>query len=145
MKNLSLTFFLGIAALLASVGSGFASDLPDCIKSAKVWNNCFGTWISTSGNKYVGEFKGDNPHGQGTYTTADGVKYVGEYKDGYQDGKGILTWDGFKYVGEFKDDNPYGQGTSTFANGNKYVGEFKDGKKHIITVLLLIFLYIYIS
>ena len=134
MKNLSLTFCLAIAALLASVGSGFASDLPDCIKSAKVWNNCFGTWISTSGNKYVGEFKGDNPHGQGTYTTADGVKYVGEYKNGKRHGHGTYTQkDGSKHVGEFRDDTPSGHGTFTFGSnskwaGYKYVGEFKNGR-----------------
>ena len=80
MKNLSLTFCLGIAALLGSVGSGFASDLPDC-PSSGYFHNCFGTYTFADGNKYVGEWKDDNKNGQGTYTWANGEKYVGEWKD----------------------------------------------------------------
>ncbi|MDA9949689.1 trypsin-like peptidase domain-containing protein [Paracoccaceae bacterium] len=151
MKNLSLTFCLGIAALLANVGSGFASDLPPC-PSSGYKNNCFGTFTFASGNKYVGEVKDNKKHGQGTFTWADGNKYVGEFKDNkrtvqgtytyangdkyvgeYRDGKrnGQGTYiyaSGDKYVGEYKDDDQHGQGTYTWANGNKYVGEFRDGQ-----------------
>ena len=66
MKNLSLTFCLVIAALLASVGSGFASDLPDCPEyrhpTKSPWINCFGTFTWSDGDKYVGEFKDDEQH-----------------------------------------------------------------------------------
>ena len=31
-----------------------------------------GTFISAGGDKYVGEFKDDNYHGQGTLTSANG-------------------------------------------------------------------------
>jgi hypothetical protein len=63
MKNLSLTFCLVIAALFGSVGGGFAgSDLPDCIKSAKVWNNCFSTETWENG-EYSGERKNNDKLG----------------------------------------------------------------------------------
>ncbi|MDB2423615.1 hypothetical protein N9X05_16885 [Paracoccaceae bacterium] len=137
MKNLSLTFCLAIAALFGSVGSGFASDLPDCsgspTNSASVmanWTNCFGV-ISLGGIKYVGEFKDGSPDGKGTVQYSTGDKYTGQWKSGRaKHGRGTLTWaNGNKYVGEFKDDKTDGQGTLTFANGDKYIGEFKDGKQ----------------
>ena len=82
-------------------------------------------------DKYVGEFKDGEMHGQGTFIFADGNKLVGQWKDGGLHGQGTYTWpSGTKYVGEFKDGKQHGQGTSTWANGNKYVGEFKDGKQH---------------
>ncbi len=96
---------MGFALLLLSSTEGWS--LPPCPESG-VWNNCFGTYTTADGTKYVGEWKDDKSHGQGTETYASGDKYVGEFKDG----------------------NFHGQGTYTRANGNKYVGEFKDGKRH---------------
>ena len=70
-----------IAALFGSVGGGFAgSDLPDCIKSAKLWNNCFGTETWENG-EYSGEWKNNDKHGQGTYTFASGTVEEGIWKD----------------------------------------------------------------
>ena len=54
MKNLSLTFYLAIAALFGNVGVGFASDLPLCEESAEIWNKCFGASTYASGDEYVG-------------------------------------------------------------------------------------------
>jgi len=82
-----------------------------CVGSyeASTWTNCVGTLsVSSSGQTYVGEFKGGKANGQGTLTFADGAKYVGELKD----------------------NNFNGQGTLTAPNGNKYVGEFRNGKFH---------------
>ena len=63
MKNLSLKICLVIATLFGSVGGGFAgSDLPDCIKSAKVWNNCFSTETWENG-EYSGERKNNDKLG----------------------------------------------------------------------------------
>ena len=90
--------FVGLILLFFSVGC-FA--LPDCPKDqTKRYHNCYGTYTFADGEKYVGEFKDDERHGQGTYTFASGNKYVGEYKDG----------------------NFHGQGTFTYANG-----EIKSG------------------
>ena len=95
MKNLSLTFCLTIAVLLASVGGGFASNLPAC-PSSGYFHNCFGTWTWKMGAKYVGEWKKGNPYGQGTITwskgTINGNKYVGEFKGGRRTGQGIYYY-----------------------------------------------------
>jgi len=120
MKKIILlsTFFFSISV----------HALPDCPSDTSVrWNNCFGTYTFTSGNKYVGEWKDDKKHGQGTFTFANGEKYVGEYKDNNRHGQGTYTFtDGAKYVGEFNDGKKHGQGTYTYANGKRLVGYFMN-------------------
>ena len=116
--------------IVLMIGSSYAqSNLPAC-KGSDVtrWDNCFGAFNWTNGNKYVGEWKDGEYNGQGTSTWTNGNKYVGEWKDGTRNGQGTFTQaNGDKYVGEYKDGAPSGQGTETTANGNKYVGEWKDG------------------
>jgi peptidoglycan hydrolase-like protein with peptidoglycan-binding domain len=111
MKNLSLTFCLVIAALLASVGSGFAgSHLPKCPESPWIsddynsdpsWHNCIGTFLFRTWAGYgtfVGEYKNGKRHGQGTMTlpgTTDwpkGTRYVGGWKNGSRHGQGIYYY-----------------------------------------------------
>ena len=128
MKNVILKIVLLIAALFSSGGVVIASDLRDCPSSGYL-HNCFGTYTWSDGDKYVGEFKDGNLHGQGTYTDANGTKYVGEFKDGKYNGQGTLTYaSGDKYVGMFKDDKRHGQGTYTDADGTVDEGIWKDGE-----------------
>jgi len=95
------------------------------------WTQCKGTYTWPDGEKYVGEYKDGEEHGQGTSTYANGDKYVGEYKDGRKHGNGTYTFaDGRKVVGEWKDGKMHGQGTATSADGEKFVGEWEDGKMH---------------
>jgi len=87
------------------------------------------------GDKYVGDFKDGERHGNGTKTSASdywySYKYVGEWKEGLRNGQGTCTWDsGGKYVGEWRDGKMHGQGTYTFADGGNFVGEYKDGKEN---------------
>jgi hypothetical protein len=138
------------AAIMLSAAGAWA--LPKCPDDPSVvWSNCLGTFTYTDGNKYVGEWHDNEPHGHGTYaftsgnkyvgwlsegtphghgtyTFANGDKYVGWLKYGIFHGKGALTAvNGDEYVGEFKDDKPHGQGTYTFASGEKYIGQVKAG------------------
>ena len=88
--------------LILFTGNATASSLPNCPSDLYVrWHNCFGTMTFSNGDKYVGEFKDDEYHGQGTYTYAKGDKYVGEYKDDKPHGQGTYAWadgsDGSKY------------------------------------------------
>ncbi len=119
------------------VSQSTQSNLPTCQGSDTTkWRNCFETYTTTKGDKYVGEWKDGKYHGQGTYTFADGGKYVGEFKENKPNGQGTFTLaNGNKYVGEWKDDKYHGQGTYYYLadnkfKGDKYVGEFKDDKKH---------------
>ena len=78
-------------ALLANVGSGFASELPPCPEyrhpTKSPWINCFGSFTFASGNKYVGEFKDGKYNGEGTANYADGTVEEGIWKDGEYLGK----------------------------------------------------------
>jgi len=61
-KLLILTFFLPLMAWAQS-------SLPPCPETG-FKHNCFGTTTLPNGDKYVGEFKGGNFHGQGMATSA---------------------------------------------------------------------------
>ncbi len=54
--------------------------------------DCFGTFKSDDGTKYVGEQKDDQSHGQGTETYGNGDKYVGAWKEGEYHGFGVKTY-----------------------------------------------------
>jgi hypothetical protein len=41
-----------------------------------------GTYHYTNGDKYTGEFKAGQPHGEGTYTAASGKHVRGVWKKG---------------------------------------------------------------
>jgi hypothetical protein len=74
-----------------------------------------GTYISPSGDKWVGEWKDGKMNGQGTCTYSDGKKYVGEWKNNQWNGQGTLhIWEGYEYyVGGFKDGRFHGKGVYT--------------------------------
>ena len=115
------------------------------------------TWISEDkSQKYIGEFDGENKHGQGTYFWVglleisgkfendklpnygtiieyDNYESTGEMKnrDGKFNGKGVLKSlnPKFTYKGEFKNGELDGYGTLTQDSG-VYEGNFKKGLKH---------------
>ena len=115
------------------------------------------TWISEDkSQKYIGEFDGENKHGQGTYYWVglmeisgkfendelpnygtvikyDDYEYKGEMKnrDGRFNGKGVLKSlnPKFTYEGEFENGELEGYGILTQDSG-VYEGNFKKGLKH---------------
>jgi hypothetical protein len=134
MKQQCLLSILYALVLLAGIvgGAKAQSKLSACPQDQNQrYDNCFGTFLHSNGEKYIGEFKDDKRNGQGTFTWPDGEKYIGEWKDDKRNGQGTDTYsNGEKYIGEWKDDKPNGQGTQTTPNGKKYIGEFKDGKRN---------------
>ena len=80
IKIVSLFSFL----FFLTLGVSHAWALPDCVGSWSItnWTNCIGTYTWENGDKYVGEHKDGESHGQGTFTWGNGDKYVGEWKDG---------------------------------------------------------------
>jgi flavin-binding protein dodecin len=131
----SLKAYFGLAVLLGGLAVGETADaksgLPACPANQSVrYHNCWGTYTSPDGAKYVGAWKDGKRDGRGTYTSPDGLKYVGMWKDNKRDGHGTFTALGAKYVGQFKDGKFEGHGTFTGADGTKYVGASKNGKMH---------------
>ena len=82
---------------------------------------------SPQGDKYVGNWKDDNFHGQGTYSFAYGDKYEVNWKDGIPIGLGTFTWsNGDKYAGEYKVGFPW-NGSLTNKDG-KIMSKWVNGK-----------------
>ena len=116
--------------------AGETLSLPNCLGtwSLSSWNNCFGQYTWTNGDKWIGEWKDGEINGEGTYFYADGSITVGEWKDGEINGQAIQTWGdknewaGDRYVGEWKDGEMHGQGRYTFADGTIKEGIFENGK-----------------
>lgn len=74
-----------------------------------------GTYISPSGNKWVGEWKNGKMDGVGTCVYSDGKKYEGDWKNGEWNGQGTLhIWEGYEYyTGGFKNGRFHGKGVYT--------------------------------
>ena len=80
--------------------------------------------------KYIGEMSKGQMNGRGTFISSDGSKFTGEFIDGGRKIIGTVNLsDGGKYVGNMKDFEPSGQGKMFWSNGNNFVGEWKNGKE----------------
>ena len=66
-----------------------ALSLPSC--SGDVWNNCFGTYTYTTGDKYTGEWENNLVNGKGTYIWVTGEQYSGEWENDEFNGLGTYT------------------------------------------------------
>ena len=112
------------------------TNLPNCIDSAKIWNNCFASFTLENGDKYEGEWRNNKRDGAGTYNYANGDIYTGEFRNGQGHGEGTFifgpnsNWAGDKYVGEFRDFLFHGEGKYIYSNGDIYIGEFKLHEFH---------------
>ena len=131
--------FLNI--LLFSCFSLFFSPvwaLPICQNSPGIegddtplWNNCFGIYTFSNGDKYEGNWKNDLKHGQGLSTYKSGDMYLGEFKNNTKHGYGNYFYaSGDKYTGQFKNDDINGIGINALSNGDKYIGEFLEENYH---------------
>jgi len=129
---------LGLAALLGGLGLCGGADaqqsrLPACQSDETVRrHNCYGTrTYADHGGKYSGEYRNNQPHGQGTVVYPDGTEYLGAFRGGKRNGSGTNLYpDGSKYVGEYKDGQRNGQGTYTWPDGRKYVGEWRNDQSN---------------
>ncbi len=125
--KLLLAVLTSFTLLLLSPTEGWS--LPPCSEKDDWWNNCFGTYNSDDGSKYVGEWKKGKPNGQGTKSYANGDNYVGEFRDGKTRGKGTYTYaNGDKTSGEFT------QIIQPFLICNDPEKLFSDGSVHLIFI-----------
>ena len=86
-----------------------------------------------SGDKYEGDIKTNDKHGQGKYFFADGARYEGNWKNGVKDGQGKVFYrDGkLNYDGNWKNGEKDGQGKVFYGDGNlNYEGEWQNGVKN---------------
>lgn len=143
---------LGLALLMAVV---FVAHLSaQCIDGNCV--NGQGTYVFSSGARYVGAFTNGEMHGIGTLYYSDGKRYTGQWVHRYPEGKGILTYpDGRVQKGKWikgKFQNPdapnnandaeqeskgclagdcqNGEGVFVYDDGSKYEGHFERGGRN---------------
>ena len=86
---------LGLATLLGGLGLCGSADAQTRVRACPNnlwvgWQNCFGTYNYSNGQRYVGDFDNDQRNGQGTLTWPDGQKYEGEFKYNQRHGQGTL-------------------------------------------------------
>ena len=95
--------------------------------------NGFGILITSSGNRYEGNWKNGIKHGKFKYLFSNGTKFEGEVKDGLINGMGVYETLEYKLVGQLiqikEDDNTYitllnGSGEIIWKNGNFEKGIF---------------------
>lgn len=88
-----------------------------------------GTYFWKSGGTYTGKWVEGKREGYGIEKFPNGAKYTGEFKNSLFNGSGVYIYpDGGKYEGQWKNGKKEGKGISTLANGNRIEGQFKDDK-----------------
>jgi hypothetical protein len=86
------------------------------------------TFLFPNGNRFVGDYKGNQMHGKGEFYWTNGNVYKGDFKNGMRHGKGdLIYYNGSKYSGDWKSGFMDGNGEYTWSNGNKHIGQFKKG------------------
>ena len=73
---------LAVEPVMGQAQAAAKKPPPACKGSSRVgWNNCVGTYTTTEGALYVGEFRNGKYNGQGTATWPNGDRYIGEFRD----------------------------------------------------------------
>ena len=87
--------------------------------------NGIGTYTYDNGNKYVGNWKNGERHGEGTFFGESGSIYQGGWNDGIREGKETkyINANGDIFEGEYQG-GMLKYGKKTYANGDIYVGNF---------------------
>jgi hypothetical protein len=109
---------LAVEPVMGQAQAAAKKPPPACKGSSRVgWNNCVGTYTTTEGALYVGEFRNGKYNGQGTATWPNGDRYIGEFRDDKFHGQGVYTSEkNFTYAGDFRDGMFNGVGTYTSSN-----------------------------
>ena len=103
--------------------------LAKCIKGD--CKNGPGIYDDSKGNKYIGNFKDGDRHGEGSMTWDVGDTYKGQWVKNKMHGKGTYYRNKhFTYTGSFKAGIIEGQGTAKYTNGVTYTGEWKNNTRH---------------
>lgn len=87
-----------------------------------------------NGDRYVGDWRADEPAGRGVLHRADGSSSAGQFARGLPNGKGVLRLvSGESYDGEFKEGRRHGRGVAEMSDadgGGLYDGEWADDKRN---------------
>lgn len=88
------------------------------------------TIVLKNGEHHEAELECCDQNGSDIYIIdfQNGDKYEGDWKDGQKHGQGVYTWkNGDRYEGGWKNGKAHGKGVFTRADGTKNDGEFENG------------------
>jgi len=109
-------------------------SLPSFVSAKCIQGNCKngkGVYITTDGNKYIGNFRNHKLNGKGKWISRHGDTYQGQFVAGRSEGKGMLKrTNGESYIGDFVNGKFHGTGKYAFKNGDDYIGGWSYGKMH---------------
>jgi len=89
-----------------------------------------GTYVWLDGQRYRGEWRNDQPDGEGEWSSPKGDNYTGVFSFGKRVGQGRMVYaDKTEYNGAWQDDRPSGYGVFKFSNGDVYQGQFLAGEQ----------------
>jgi hypothetical protein len=89
-----------------------------------------GTYVWLDGQRYKGEWRNDQPDGEGEWSSPKGDIYTGGFRAGKRVGQGRMVYaDKTEYNGTWLDDRPSGAGVFKFLNGDVYQGQFVAGEQ----------------
>lgn len=85
--------------------------------------------FAANGDKYVGQWKNDQPNGRGIYYFATRERYEGDFLNGAFEGQGTMYYpDGAYYKGSWSKNRKHGAGAFLFADGREKRGNWAMGK-----------------
>ena len=131
------TLYALILVLLTGTAYG-QTDLPECqgTDSTK-WSNCFRSWTNLSDQKYIGEYKDGQKHGQGIFTWPDGRGvWIGEWTADRANGRiirythnGAIAHSGIYKFGIY--DHAEALDPSAFTRLSKHIAAFIDRQSRL--------------
>lgn len=128
MKKLIAGLFLSMVMMLPGVVSAGAVDYQGERNSFGRFHG-HGTYTTSFGETYEGNWVDGKKSGQGTYVWKNGDKYIGAWEDNKRNGVGKMIYsNGTQYEGEWVANKPQGDGVMHYKNKDVYSGLFKDGQ-----------------
>lgn len=86
-------------------------------------------FFASSGDRYVGAWKNDQPNGQGVYYFESKERYEGSFVNGVFEGEGTMYYpDGAYYAGEWSNNKKHGRGVLHYSDGTEKHGQWEMGK-----------------
>jgi TPR repeat protein len=101
-----------------------------CVLVADNSRHGLGTFTTSDGHVFDGEWRHGKRSGKGKYTRPNGECFQGEWSDEPLMISGVYTWPSSQeYQGEFQRGLFHGQGVLSYSNGEVYQGEWCNGCK----------------
>ena len=112
---------------LLLIGFTFASLHARCVRGD--CRDGAGEALLSNGDRYAGQWRSGQMHGQGTYRYRSGAVYTGAFRGGKLEGRGTMRYpDGAYYEGDWRGNRKHGQGRLVRPSGKTQRGRWADGK-----------------